>query len=68
MKIDKNIPIPPIMAKYPIRQLQPGESMAVALEDKAHVQTQASRYKKKYGEVYVVRKQRDGVRVWRVAE
>lgn len=64
--IDSSIPIPD-RGKYPLEQLEVGESFVVTEDRRQSVQSRASRVKASTGKVFTVRKTVPGeVRVWRV--
>lgn len=75
IQIDKNIPIPPRKrpgqkgSKYPIRDLDVGDSFIMAVKDtsiaSAYLRVAAIRIGD--GRKFTVRKTEDGIRVWRIA-
>ncbi len=66
MKIDKNIPIPPHGSTiYPLDKLEVGDSFYVADASKRHsLATRACQLRPKK---FTVRRDGEGVRVWRIA-
>lgn len=67
-KIDKGVPIPVRKVKLPpIKQLQIGESIEFNLIDRGNVQSIASRYKRKIGYEYTIKREsEDKCRIWRI--
>jgi hypothetical protein len=68
--IDHNVPIPPARkgpeVKFPFALLGIGDSFFVPGE-RNNVSNAAHQYAKRHGVKFTVRKQGDGIRVWRVA-
>ncbi len=68
IKIDKNVPIPPIVRpgrkpKYPFREMEVSDSFFVAGKIANQIVQCATRCRPKK---FVTRKEKNGVRVWRV--
>lgn len=69
--IEKHIPLtvrvyrgrPPL---YPWHDLKAGDSFTVPYEERFKVRVSASRWGKRYGQVYVTRKEGDHIRIWRI--
>lgn len=70
MRVDKNIPIPPINikrgSKYPWEEMGVGDSMLFVGMRVNGVCPQATKAGRRLGWKFTVRKVENGVRVWRV--
>ena len=69
VKIDTGIPVPRIAhraLKYPIRDLEVGQSFAVDLGDETSVRQMAYRIGKENGRTFSVRGYQGAFRCWRV--
>ena len=74
MKIDKNVPIPPLgqvidnKTKYPFREMEVGDSFFVDGEvDSRRAKAAAKMMTKRSRLVLRTQKENNGVRIWRVA-
>ena len=72
--IDKNVPIPPNgrvrPTSYPLPEMEIGDSFSVNLTgpvEKQRLYRAVSYHGSMYGKRFIVRKQPEGFRVWRVA-
>jgi hypothetical protein len=64
-KVDQGVPMPKVY-RYPIDELEVGESFEFPIEKRQSVQTSASNIKKKSDKSFVVSKVNDEVgRIWR---
>lgn len=65
-EVDKGVPIPVRRVLPPIKDLKVGESILFAEIDRPNVQSSASRYKRKFGYEYTIKKQDNNkCRIWR---
>ena len=65
-QIDKGVPAP-LGAKYPVNQLEVGESFVFPLTARQTVSPLASKIKKLTGKTFTIRKFDDGnARIWRL--
>lgn len=69
-KIEKNVPIPERIYRdrqnYPFKQMDIGDSFCVPKEYEKSIRALASRWGKVLGRKFVVSKEDDKVRIWRV--
>ena len=65
-KIEKDITAPEPHKRFPLSELEVGESFTIALKDRNSVQSHASKVKSLTGKVFMVRKvDEQTCRVWR---
>lgn len=66
-RIEKDVPLPPKWVKYPLDQMEAGDSFLAAEEDRARISAAINRYSKRSGKRFTCRKVDGGLRVWRIA-
>ncbi|MCS7232015.1 MAG: hypothetical protein RMJ67_07765 [Elusimicrobiota bacterium] len=70
IKIEKNVPITKRIYQkrnaYPFRSLEIGDSFTVPLEEEKRIRTLASVWGKKLKKRFIVSREEEEVRVWRV--
>ena len=74
LTIEKNVPLPanPINPgsekKYPLRELEVGDSFTAPFAQRAALASAMHKAGKRYGRRFISRREGDAVRVWRVAD
>lgn len=67
MKIDKNIPIPNSVNKYPFQDMEIGDSFYVSSITTRKFSNYRDTKWTKYGKKFTAKKENDGVRIWRIS-
>lgn len=64
-KIEKNVPVS-TRCKYPLPDMEIGDSFFVGADYCRRARTRAFSYGKKHNKKFIARKEGNGVRIWRV--
>ena len=68
MKIDRNVPLPRPVRKYPFDRMLPGDSIFAPDEDTQDLTAAAAKnYARYHGWKVTARKEAGGCRIWRVS-